>query len=190
MTTHSACLHGFGGGPARENFQVDELVAGVREGQRLAKGGAGAAGYADAVATYLGLGVSRTTDLNNSVVTWSSSRDQARNLLARQAIPMAWDFVEDSPFGSAAGDWSIATQTMARGSNTSDGAERRWTRMSYSGLDDESCVDRQRGRGDVSARFGHEIHDRAADVYRFHPRDRQDVCSGERVFDGFTGRVF
>ena len=70
--------------------------------------------YADAVATYLGLAMSRTTDLSNSIVTWSSSRDQARNLFSRQAVPMAWDFVETSPFAGAAGDISVAAATMAR----------------------------------------------------------------------------
>ncbi len=70
--------------------------------------------YADAVATYLGLAVSRTTDLMNSIVTWSNSRDQARNLFARQAIPMAWDFVEVSPFARAAGDVGVAVATMSK----------------------------------------------------------------------------
>lgn len=74
----------------------------------------GSPGYADAVATYLGMAVSRTADLSNSIVTWSNGRDQARNLFARQAIPMAWDFVETSPFAGASGDVSIATETMDR----------------------------------------------------------------------------
>ncbi|MDT0300610.1 DUF1156 domain-containing protein [Streptomonospora wellingtoniae] len=88
-----------------------DLVSEARE-QVVKHGGTPA--YGDAVATYLGLGVSRTTDLSNSIVTWSSSRDQARNLFSRQAIPMAWDFVETSPFAGAAGDLSVATTTMAK----------------------------------------------------------------------------
>lgn len=97
---------------ARENALQDALAAGLPRGPRLNDGGTGAEAYADAVATYLGLGVSRTADLNNSIVTWSSGRDQARNLFARQAIPMAWDFVEVSPFARAAGDLGVALQTM------------------------------------------------------------------------------
>jgi len=98
---------------AREKALIDALAAGMPEGRRLAEGGSAAPAYADAIATYLGMGVSRTTDLNNAIVTWSNSRDQARNLFARQAIPMAWDFVEVSPFAGAAGDLSIATDSMA-----------------------------------------------------------------------------
>ncbi|WP_418003003.1 DUF1156 domain-containing protein [Mycobacterium sp. PDNC021] len=98
---------------AREKVLSDAVASGLPMGDRLADGGDGAEAYADAVATYLSMGVSRTTDLNNSLVTWSNSRDQARNLFARQAIPMAWDFVEVSPFARAAGDLSIATKTQA-----------------------------------------------------------------------------
>ena len=97
---------------ARQRVLADALAAGMPSGDRLESGGTGAAAYADAIATYLGLGVSRTADLGNSLVTWSNSRDQARNLFARQAIPMAWDFVEVSPFAGAAGDLGIATRSM------------------------------------------------------------------------------
>lgn len=97
---------------AHDRVLTDAIAAGLPEGDRLEAGGTGATAYADAVATYLGLGVSRTTDLGNSLVTWSNSRDQARNLFARQAIPMAWDFVEISPFAGAAGDIVIATRSM------------------------------------------------------------------------------
>lgn len=101
-------------GEARERALADALATGQPEGARLAEGGADASAYADAVATYLGLGVSRTTDLLNSIVTWSTSRDQARNLFSRQAIPMAWDFAEVSPFGDAAGDLGVAVESISR----------------------------------------------------------------------------
>ncbi|OBY30524.1 DUF1156 domain-containing protein [Mycolicibacter kumamotonensis] len=98
---------------ARERVLVDARTAGrTADGERLEAGGTGAAAYADAVATYLGMAVSRTTDLGNALVTWSNGRDQARNLFARQAIPMTWDFVEVSPFAGAAGDVVIATRSM------------------------------------------------------------------------------
>lgn len=99
---------------AREQVLADALASGRPEGDRLTDGGSDAAAYADAVATYLGMAISRTADMQNSIVTWSSGRDQARNLFARQAIPMAWDFVEVSPFARAAGDPSIAAESMSR----------------------------------------------------------------------------
>lgn len=55
--------------------------------------------YADAVATYLGLAVSRYADLSNSLCSWNQTNENVRALFSRQAIPMAWDFVEANPFG-------------------------------------------------------------------------------------------
>ena len=49
---------------ARERVLRDALAAGVPPGDRLESGGTDAEAYADAVATYLGLGVSRMTDLD------------------------------------------------------------------------------------------------------------------------------
>ncbi|MDO5699264.1 MAG: DUF1156 domain-containing protein [Dermatophilus congolensis] len=101
-------------GEARERALADALSAGLPDSERLENGGAGAHAYADAIATFLGLCVSRTTDLCNALVTWSNGRDQARNLFARQAIPMAWDFVEVNPFARAAGDVGVAVDTSAK----------------------------------------------------------------------------
>jgi putative DNA methylase len=70
--------------------------------------------YADAIATYLGLAMSRVTDLMNSLVTWSNSRDQPTHLFARQVIPMAWDYVEVNPFAGAAGDIAVTAKTMSK----------------------------------------------------------------------------
>ncbi len=50
----------------------------------------------------------------NSLVTWSNSRGQSRNLFARQAIPMAWDYVEVNPFARASGDFGISVETSAK----------------------------------------------------------------------------
>lgn len=47
---------------ARDHVLADARAAGMPEGDRLEAGGTGAAAYADAVTTYLGMGVSRTAD--------------------------------------------------------------------------------------------------------------------------------
>lgn len=99
---------------ARELVLRDAIEVGMCTGKRLDEGGTNAEAYADAVATYLGLGVSRVTDIVNSIATWSNSRDQTRNLFSRQAIPMSWDFVEASPFGNASGDLSIALDSICK----------------------------------------------------------------------------
>ena len=61
--------------------------------------------YADAVATYLVLAISRLSDYSNSLCTWNISRDTLAHLFTRQAIPMVWDFVESNPFSNSAGNF-------------------------------------------------------------------------------------
>lgn len=69
--------------------------------------------YADALATYLALGVSKCADYNTQLVVWSQSRDQAKGTFARQALPMVWDFAEVNPFARAAGDFAVTLSGIA-----------------------------------------------------------------------------
>ena len=88
-----------------------DLVVEARE-RVVAHGGSSE--YADAVATYLGLGVSRTADLGNSFALWSNSRDQAVHLFGKQTISMVWDFPETTPFGNAAGSYLVSLGSLVR----------------------------------------------------------------------------
>lgn len=92
-------------GEAREKILADALAAGMPEGERLEKGDTGAAAYADAVATYLALAVSRTADYCNALCTWNTERDTVTHLFARQAIPMTWDFIESNIFSGSSGNF-------------------------------------------------------------------------------------
>lgn len=92
-------------GEARERVLADALAAGLPEGERLEEGGSGAAAYADAVAMYVTLAVSRMTDYNSSICSWHSGRQTIRNVFARQAIPMTWDCAEANPFSGSTGNF-------------------------------------------------------------------------------------
>lgn len=99
---------------AREQVLADALAAGMPEGDRLEAGGTGAAAYGDAVATYLGLGVSRLADIANALCRWENTKEQIRNLFARQAIPMIWDYPDTTPFGKAAGSYTVSLNSIAK----------------------------------------------------------------------------
>jgi putative DNA methylase len=102
-------------GEARALAERDAVTVGLADdGLGLEQGGRGARAYGEALAVYLGLIVSRTTNTMNSLVLWSSGRSQSVNLFSRQAIPMAWDFPEVSPFSHAAGDIDVTACSMAR----------------------------------------------------------------------------
>ena len=95
---------------------ADALAAGLPEGERLEEGGSGAAAYADAVATYLGFVVSRLSDYSSSLNTWASNPQMEilRNVFARQALPMAWDFAEGNPFAASSGSLAIMVRAVSQ----------------------------------------------------------------------------
>lgn len=70
--------------------------------------------YADAIATYLAMGVSRMSDICNSLCRWETSKTQVRNLFGRQAIPMVWDFAEPNIFAEAAGDFGVSLDNLCK----------------------------------------------------------------------------
>jgi len=84
---------------ARERVLADAVRSGAPEGNNLESGGFHAAAYADSVATYLGLAVSRVTATSSSMATWSShpKNELVVGVFGRQAIPMVWDFAEANP---------------------------------------------------------------------------------------------
>ena len=69
-------------------------------------------GFASAVQTVLGLGISRLSDICNAFCRWEATKTQVRNLFGRQALPMLWDFAEPNIFADAAGNFSVTLETM------------------------------------------------------------------------------
>lgn len=92
-------------GDARARVEIAGIEAGLSSDDATA--------YADAVATYLAFGVSRLADIQNSLCRWENTRSQVRNLFARQAIPMVWDFAEGGLFSGAAGDFGVSLGNLA-----------------------------------------------------------------------------
>jgi putative DNA methylase len=84
---------------AQERVLSDARAAGLSTDQ--------AAAYADAVTTYLGLSVSKLTDIASTVCSWHSgaAHQKIRATFSRQAIPMTWDFAEGNPFSTSSGNY-------------------------------------------------------------------------------------
>ena len=93
---------------ARKKVLADALAAGMDpEAPRIADGGDGAGAYADAVATYLGLCVSKLSNVSSSITSWMNDRGAFRETFARQALPMVWDYAESNPFSDSGGCFDI-----------------------------------------------------------------------------------
>jgi putative DNA methylase len=100
---------------AREKMKLDAIAAGIADDNLpLCEDGIGATAYADGVATYLGLGVSKLADALTSLTRWKPSMDQVIATFARQALPMVWDYAESNTFNSAAGDYTTTIATLIR----------------------------------------------------------------------------
>jgi len=63
---------------------------------------------ADAVATYLALGMGRCADFWNTLATWSwqPKNELVGHAFGRQALPITWDFGEINPFSDSGGNFS------------------------------------------------------------------------------------
>ena len=110
LNTFSDLVH-----EARAEIESDAIKAGLSQDEKsLRFGGSGAMAYAEAVSVYLGFGVSRLSDILNSLCRWESSKTQVRNLFGRQSIPMMYDFGENNVFGDAAGDYRTSLGSIVK----------------------------------------------------------------------------
>ncbi|MFB1489230.1 MULTISPECIES: DUF1156 domain-containing protein [unclassified Thiocapsa] len=100
---------------AREYVKRDAIAAGLpNNANGLEQCGISATSYSEALVVYLGIGVSRLSDAQNSLCQWGPTMDQTQHLFRRQAVPMVWDFAESSVFSGAAGDLVTTLGTIAR----------------------------------------------------------------------------
>lgn len=100
---------------ARKEIQVNALACGLEDDLLpLRDGGLGAFAYAEAVAVYLGLAVSKIADTQNALVSWKPSMNQVIHLFTRQSIPMLWDFAEPNFFSRSAGDFNVTLNNINR----------------------------------------------------------------------------
>ena len=102
-------------GEASERTRRDAAAAGFPDdGRPLRDGGIGATAYAEAVALYLGLGISKLSDAQSSLCRWKSTMDQSIATFGRQALPMVWDYSEANVFSGMAGDPLVSINNMMR----------------------------------------------------------------------------
>lgn len=129
---------------ARIRVKCDALNTGLLDDDKgLGAGGTKATAYADGVATYLALCVSKSSDYWSNICIWRSDPKNlgVGHVFARQAIQMTWDYAEGNPFSGSSGSWLVtldwvervtvllgfqkflgqASQSDAAGGNLSDG---------------------------------------------------------------------
>jgi putative DNA methylase len=86
----------------------------LRDVHSLDAGGCGATAYADAVAIYLAMAISRTADYGSTLATWRPKDNAMRSSLPKQALQMTWDFAEGSPFGGSSSGFVECVEVVAK----------------------------------------------------------------------------
>ncbi|MEI8221772.1 MAG: DUF1156 domain-containing protein, partial [bacterium] len=103
-------------GDVREQVVSDALRVGMTDDPRAFSGGGnGAVAYADAVATLLGLAVTRTIAIGNSLSRWHPVRVRVLDPFTTHSLAMSWDFAEVNPFVSRAAGLRRAITQVASG---------------------------------------------------------------------------
>jgi len=103
----------------REKVITDAKRSGwVNNGLGLYENGDGATAYADAIVLYLSFALDKMADLGNTLVRWEHIAQCPRQLFARQAIPMIWDFAEPNVFSGSSGSWPQFIDGIIRGFKT------------------------------------------------------------------------
>ena len=98
-----------------EKVGEDAATAGMQvDDTPLVQGGNGTRAYAEMIATYLGLAVSRCADYWSTLATWAYDGEFVRDTFTVPGIPMAWDFAEVNPFSDSSGNWMGSVDWLAR----------------------------------------------------------------------------
>ena len=69
--------------------------------------------WVEAITSFAALAISRCTDRLSTVCHWSLGRETIQNTFSRFALPVAWDYSEANPIGSASGSYDGHIEWLA-----------------------------------------------------------------------------
>jgi putative DNA methylase len=102
---------------AKEKINGDAAAAAMPADKRgLASGGTGAIAYAEAIATFLAFGVSRSSDYWSNLCIWRSDPKNlgVGHVFSKQTLSMVWDFAEGNPLSESSGNWLLNLDWVAK----------------------------------------------------------------------------
>jgi putative DNA methylase len=98
--------------------------------------------YADAIATYLGLGISRLANRQSSSTFWHTSGEKVEQVFAMHALPMRWDTAEGNPFSTSSGNFlgQVAYLAKAVANFPASGQDNNLKQLNAQSVDFSRCV--------------------------------------------------
>jgi len=88
--------------------------------------------YTKAVIGYLGIQLDRLADYNSTLCLWHNTKELIAHTFGRQALSMAWDFIEVNPFSNATGNWNDSFSYVLKVLDHSSSARPKQTIVSQS----------------------------------------------------------
>ena len=97
-------------------IEADAITTGMNNDHiPLEKQGNGAKAYGQAICVYLAFCIDKMVDLSNALNRWEPNAQCPRQLFARQAIPMVWDYAESNLFSHSSGAWEVHINNFLKG---------------------------------------------------------------------------
>lgn len=85
----------------KNQIRLDAINAGHKDDQiGLEHNGRGALAYAESICLVVALSIDKLADYSNTVCSWNQKNQNITHLFSKQAIPMAWDYVENAALNS------------------------------------------------------------------------------------------
>jgi len=106
--------------------------------------------FKKAIVTYLGLAVDRLADYNSTLCVWHNTKDLIAHTFGRQAIQMAWDYVEVNPFSNSTGNFAGAFEYLLK---VLDHCSQALSHANKSGISQSSATRLPFADGELDAIF-------------------------------------
>ncbi len=126
-------------GEAIEKIKRDAIASGLPDDHLpLAKVGAGATAYAEAVGVYLGFMVDQVANHCSSICGWNHPNTQMRSVFSRQALPMTWDYAEANVFSDSSGSYNNLFERQIKGFSAIGGSYKGFASQADASIQDIS----------------------------------------------------
>ena len=98
--------------------------------------------YADTIATYLGLCVSRLANRQSTSTFWHTTRETVEQVFAMHALPMRWDTAEGNPFSTSTGNFlgQVGYLAKAVANFPASGQDNKERQLNAQAVDFTKCV--------------------------------------------------
>ncbi len=109
----------------RQLLALGEFVRTIREAGQAVHRHCDNQDWEQAILGILTCGFDRMLDFNSTGLSWITSVEAIRNVFARYALPICWDYSESAPANDVRGGWQMCIDAVCKALETATGATNR-----------------------------------------------------------------